>query len=316
MNTQSPRLVLIDASALKLSSCEERFDLVVIQGYRSAINANDIEFGSAFHACVKEYILNGGDEIMALKAALDYFKNAKMFVKPNKEYLDKHYLTATCNNWFRYRAGRSDKTLIDTNGRPIAERRFYRPFWKTPTTEVVLVGTMDEIARHPQNLAVYITDQKTTSVWNRKEYFSGYLLSCQVIFYARELSKLIEESKEGDPLFPFKGKDPQVKIEGTFHQASKPAEFECSAPFRITKQKLAVFEAMLEEQVDRLVWRLDKGLPPKPTGMLNDSCSSKFWPCQFMEVCKAGNEQTRNNILEADFVKKMYDPSKFGTLEV
>ncbi len=110
-------IVVLDASAVRTSSCMLRIWHTVINGYRQKVMPNDVEYGSAFHLFVSEMKRNEGNMHLAMKEASSYWRNTPMFIKPKKTYLNETHLQMTCMQYWEY-VGQNDPkdTLITENG--------------------------------------------------------------------------------------------------------------------------------------------------------------------------------------------------------
>lgn len=315
--TTTKRIVLIDASSLKLSACKLQLKLTVIDGYRHAINYNDIEFGSAFHTCAKTTALSEGNIGFGIIDALTYWRNTKMKVKEKKKYLDESFLVKTCQRWYEEMwLGDTWLPIKDSSGKALVEYRFHHPFWQTELTEVLLCGTIDKICRHQTQPILAIGDYKTTSLYDEKEFFASYLLSPQLFFYSRAIKKEVELAGENNVLFPFKKTDLYNFIDGIFLKGKDtPTVFKRSEMVKVNNDKLDIFEMLLEKEVKEFVETLESN-NALPTGMINGACETKFGKCNYFNYCTANNSNDKEMILRQYFIQRKYNPAEFGELIV
>lgn len=307
---------MLDASAIKISSCSLNLFNTIIMGYRGKIQNNDVEFGSAFHkfkAAFKKEGRNGFAR--GLQEAQEYFNTTPMHIKSNKKYLDSKFLLQACLGYADTYEKDSFQLLTLDNGEPLIELPFCFPIHVDEICEILIAGTMDEIGRF-QNGIYSIEDLKTTSVWNVDEYLNSYKLSPQLYFYRwairqyakaqpNEIFAKMEESEIGchiNGVF-FKGKD-------------KPIEYKRSDVMLFKDAEILEFEILLADKIDQLIkiihnYVTSKVIPLRE-GMLNGACTTVYGPCRFSASCGATDKETRDIILEQSFIKRFYNPLEFG----
>jgi hypothetical protein len=312
----SKKIILLDASALKVSSCDFRFARILLDGWRTPVNYNDVEFGSAFHACAKETTLTSSIDDGKF-AALHYFTKVKKVIKAKKEYLNAPFLEKVCEGWYRQMfVGDTWQPILNRKGKPIVEFRFHIPFYVSEHYEVLLVGTIDKIVRHQSAPLLAVGDYKTTSMWDIPEFFRAYELSCQLMFYSLALKKLIELAPPDSQLASFRGKDTYSFIDGIFLKgADKPVEFKRSEMFPMNDGVLLNFEVMLKQFVKNFVDRLEARHDMMQTGIINGSCETKFGKCFLFNYCACNNSKMKEAIKEKEIIEKKYNPAEFGELQ-
>ena len=193
--------IMLDSSVTKRSKCSLELYRTLIQGYRSKINSQEIEFGTAFHLGVKIYeeTLNIG---IASHAAAKYYKNKPMSRDSGKKYLTHEYLMFLLLEW-EQKCFLQDSftTLKDTNdnSKPLVEMKFEFKFWESEYCEIWLCGTMDKIGEHSSSHILAIGDYKTNSPIFKRDgvdpidrFLKDYELDGQLYFYTYCLGKHIQ----------------------------------------------------------------------------------------------------------------------------
>lgn len=208
------RTIRINASALKNATCMLRFYRLCIEGYKSPVNSNAIEFGSAVHLFLSSMAITGGDLVVSLALARKYFQEIKMVIDYSKRYLDDQTLCNVCVQYWSHLQntdsfkilsmdvdicekckGRkivyinplevTDKgvpcdlcnsTGVHTHVEPAVEVTFSNKFYEDDDFIVLLEGTIDKIGKF-DNGCFALGDYKTTSIpWgsDRKQKLEAY----------------------------------------------------------------------------------------------------------------------------------------------
>lgn len=306
---------MLDASAFKESSCIKRTFNTVIQGYKSRVNENVIEFGVAFHK-FREMIRRDSTKFgEALLAAKQYYITTPKHTKKNKEYLTPDFLWTVCNAYYT-------KYLCDRfkpkkhKGEALLELPFSFPYLIEDDVEILMAGTIDEIGNYGNSQLDIIMDAKTTGIWDVKEYFRGFKLSPQMIFYRWAIRKYAESFpnswvKEMDI------NDVGCVIDGIFYGGKEEGNIQ------LLRSNVMLFPERLVQELDQLIrvkvqellvhvreW-LATGKVPMKYGMLNGACETVYGKCKFFNSCCAPDEEAEQFLLEKDYVKGFYNPLAF-----
>jgi hypothetical protein len=322
--------IIADASLFKESACLLRTFLTAIKGYRARKNNNDIEFGTAVHK-FKAHWRNNPSDIgfaTAVMMAKQHYANADMYVKSNKKYLTTDFLVQACNGYAsKYRDDNFEIVQLphEVNfngniikaGTPLIEpiTRFAFPYRITPTIELFIAGTMDEIGKW-RGGRYCISDLKTTSVWNSDEYFKSYDLSPQLLTYRWALKKYAEAYPDSF-LAEIDKDDPGAVIDGVFYAgADKPIEYKRSKIFTFKDWALKEFQMLVDRKVDSFIAEVEfcikNNVVPLREGILNGACTTPYGPCKFAEVCRMPDDESRMTVLENNFKIEPYNPLAFG----
>ncbi len=331
-------LVMLDASSLSNSSCILRLFNIVVEGYKPKLENNDVCFGTAFHL-FRKIFREKGEEGLAegINVAKKYFLETPMREKPNKKYLNTTFLMKVCLGYAEKYAKDSFKPIrvkvkkkiegsdnFDPGDRrdfieieePLLEIKGAFPYYVDDDIEILMAFTIDEIGKQ-ENGIVSIMDAKTTSMWDIKSYFQSFELSPQLRFYKWALFKYAKAFPES-----FIGKlcDDIIgcQIDGIFYKgADKDVEYKRSDVMLFSDDpRMEEFESLIDSKVRKLVIKIkdwkNRGFTPMREGMLNGSCETKYGKCDFFQSCAAIDKETRNVILDYNFIKKHYNPLSFS----
>lgn len=324
--------VWMDPSSIKEGGCILRLYNILVAGLKGGKNANDIEFGSAFHAYRKEYevmmhnkefVAGFGNEaktiakLKGINAAVNYWQKTPMFTKYNKKFLDEKYLIQTCNGYHDHYAKMGEEySTVTIADEPLVELRIPYPYYTTPEgdVEVILCGTVDRIVKHKTFGYYAINDYKTTSVWDKQKYFDFYRMSPQMIAY-KLLVKLYAQKYPKSVIAEIDRSDVKFVIDGVFVAASGPATFEQSAPISFNERQLKEFKEGLDLLISKLIHYIRFPENLFREGMLNGSCEKIYGACNFFNVCSASSDEEAHFALENGFQVGSYDPMSHGELK-
>ncbi len=285
VTTLPRRTVLLNASSLKVSNCQRRYNNVVVEGLRSLEEAEALNFGKAVHRFA-EATLNGSATPVALGLAQAEYKGA-----------DLARLVSAC---MTMPAG------IATPYKDYVERKFH-VYWRSVVYnetqyDIYVCGTMDVVTMFSDG-AIQIIDWKTTRRWLQRDVFATYRVSVQMKFYLWAAVKfgpaifdiaVANETRRGNVF---------LRI-GAVMLSAKPPTWVMSAPIQFTLNELEEFEARLSEHIAQVI--LPAWDNPQPTGMLNETCDG----CDFVPLCFAPNELSREQA-RSNFKIVPYDPANF-----
>jgi hypothetical protein len=301
-------IVRFDATALRSAVCLLKFWRNVIDGYRSHIHANDIEFGIAFHIFTKELELTGSLP-EAVSKAQDYFRDTPMGIKSNRSYLTIEYLTATCIEWHQkvYLGGHNLQPCRDKNSRPTVEQNFAIQILETPTAHYLLQGTIDWVGKH--NDVYVIRDYKTTGAYKPKDYFKQYRLSHQMLTYLYAWKWFVKTYGETSEFYSqFVHKRIGVMIDGIFVSSGETRQYAFSDTFFFTDKDLMEYEGELLHLIGRMDQLLANGWIPNRQGLSNGACSGNYGECPFFVGCAAPDEYSAEVLLKREFKQEIYNP--------
>ncbi len=309
------RIIRINASALKNATCMLRFYRICIEGYKSPVNSNAIEFGSAVHLFLASMAMTGGDLPVSLALARNYFQETPMVIDYQKRYLDDQTLCNVCvRYWGHLQQTDSFKILTTEKNEPAVEVTFSNKFYEDEHFIVLLEGTIDKLGQFDKG-AFALGDYKTSAIpWgsDRKQklddYFRGHEMSCQLRFYRFniELKARLEPSTLLNELTK---NTLGCFIEGIFTSKDE-VEFRRSRIYFYTDDDMKEFVNMLTGFVTTVITILKQDTIPPRHGILNGACAGGWKPCSFINVCNAPDDIAREHVLRNNFIQSEYLPIK------
>lgn len=313
-----PIEVNIDATSLRSSSCMLEFYRKIVDGYRLPVLSCDIVYGIAVHKFIDTMFKTGGDIKKATTEAYKAFRIPK-FPKEKKPHMmeERHMLTTSINYWDDYIVkDKQFNCLLLPNNEPATELTFRFLYYEDEFIKVYLCGTIDKLGKISGGCFA-IGDYKTTSSWDKNNYFSGYELSVQLRFYnlaLRWMGKNYPESVLGQ----VGNSNVGAFIDALFIKPNAMEnEYKRSNVFTYSDTEMSEFESMLRCKIQELshyVSQLAGGhiqRMPKQ-GILQGTCERKFGICEFAIVCQQQKEEFAEFLLNRDFIKKHYNPLKFN----
>lgn len=292
------QIIWLNASSLKLTHCQRRYNWTVVKGYRSPDIHEALTFGHGVHKYVERRFC-GSTAPVALQEAFAVYKGK------NDQQLSAVCLSMPTNLMTPY---------VDAAG-PFVERKF-DVFWRDIVVEaaktifeVHITGTIDALTVWSDG-TVEIVDWKTTRKFKAEEVYANYRVSVQMRFYLWVLYAL------GDSILPLdlanRARAGHLFLRiGACFITQTPPRWKFGAPIQLSIEELNTFGAMLEEYLHTDI--IPAWLDDKPVGLLNDTCHNGDRSgalCEFAEMCHARNEAEFNQA-RAAFDIVTYDPRKW-----
>lgn len=323
----SKKIICIDASSLKKSSCGLRMFLSVVEGWTTPKQSNDLLYGTCFHKAVEIYAKTA-DGFKATEEALKHWDENidNCEVKYLARYLDRQHLHGALLQYFVAVNTNDIFTrckYIKVNESALAEMKFSIPLYSDDSVDVLLQGTIDGIFQIDGGCPC-IGDWKTTRAKNPEDYFFGYKMSTQLRVYIWAVQWLLKHYPDSPIAQAFKTA-PTIGafIYGAFLSKDK-IDFQRSQIYRFGKADMLRFEMLLMGEVQKLVdsYKLFAygGTRPLPEGLINNSCQEVFGSyCSYYGACSScvGVQATDEvalfeGMIRNNFVKKDYRPLEFG----
>lgn len=279
--------VPLNASSLKLTHCQQRYNFEVVRGLVSPDHNEALNFGKALHKYA-EALTNGALPATAIQQALAIYTGAK-----------GGQLVHACMSMPANLA----TPYVEAGGRKYVELKF-RFFWKSIVYNGVqynlwIMGTFDKCQLTSAGQAI-ITDYKSTRKWKAAEVFAAYRVSVQMRYYAWVAKTFAHHIFDMPFANACHANRLQVQICGIF-LSSDPPRWVMGPAIRFSDEALADFEAQLDYHIATNI--LPAWQAPVQQGLLNDTCDY----CPFVDVCHAENETARAQAL-ATFNHVKYDP--------
>ncbi len=304
---------MADASAFKESSCLKRMFNTVVEGYKTKTNSVAIEFGVAFHKFREMTRADPSKFGEALLAAKKYFEETPMYVEKKKEYLTSNFLFQTCTSYYTKYSNDRFKTRVH-KGHPLLELGFSFPYYIDDEIEILMAGTIDEIGSYSDDGLDCVMDAKSSGLWDVEDFFKGFKLSPQMIFYRwaiRQFAKAFPDSWVSS----IDSNNVGCVIDGVFYAGKDaPVQLVRSNVMLFPEHLLTEFEQLLALKVKELidhvkVWlHSGKKIVPMKYGMLNGACETVYGKCKFFNACSAPDLETEQMLLENNYIKKFYNP--------
>ncbi len=324
--------ITIDASALKDAACNLRAFRNVVLGLKEKGLNNDTHFGSCFHQFRSVYRTTGNADL-AIHNAEKMWRDADIIIKDKKKYVDNGFLMKACMDYAeQYVHDRYRPVLDKQTGKLLVEpyTRFAFPFYADDKVEVLVAGTMDEVAFGNDTVwnggsGYRIVDAKTSAAWNSYTYFNEYILNPQLLVYRWAIHEYA--LFKPDSIWAEIDKSPNVgcMIDGIFYKAGKAneqptIEFKRSNVFTFNRRQVEEMRRGVTYIVKRLVesihhW-IETGEEPYRDGVITNLCNESRWGvCKYCYACSGPDRDAIDARLEEGFIKREYNPMTHGEMK-
>jgi hypothetical protein len=319
--------ILVNASALKNAACGLRLFNDVYIGYTTEHLNNDTHFGSAFHKFRAEW-KRTGDQDLAMALGLKLWNSPGITIKENKKFLTTDYFLSVCDRYAEKYKDDNTRPVIDPeDGKYLIEpkTKFNFPFLQRDGVLILIAGTMDDIewyepeSAYQGSQSYLIEDCKTSGAYRTYDFFDSYILNPQLLLYRWTIKKYAEFYPNSIWKKIHESPNVGARIDGVFIGGGEKNEvvFKRSKPIVYKDWQLDEFETMLkkkcEELIDDVKRYLEHKVSPPRTGVLVNICGDMKWgPCKYVASCGCIDEEQRDAMLEKLFVKKKYNPLRFG----
>ncbi|CAK0776678.1 hypothetical protein CCP2SC5_740012 [Azospirillaceae bacterium] len=290
-----PIKILLNSSALKRLGCDREYQFTCVDGYVTADRMGYLRMGKAIH----KYAEMVGRGLPVEKAGEAAMNHLDPMVDDIAQLLAA-IKTFRPTEWFG---------TIPPGLEKYIERKF-NFYWRTIVIEdqpydIWLLGTMDRLGMRAGILE--ICDFKSSRSWDRKKIFDEYSRSTQMMFYYWVPRKFPYEcfrdsidcgnlAYHGNlairvcPVF-ISGKSPSWQMSEALSYGHMMEEF----------------TALMVAASERVAWiHHEAGTRiALATGMQADHCPK----CDFGRVCHAPAGVEPEKVLEAQYTKRVYDPT-------
>lgn len=314
----SKQTIFVDASALQLSGCMRRLVNTVVLGYKPKLNSIQMEWGTAFHK-FRAHIRNHGIEKLqeAIFLAQDHLTNAQYYPAPKyKQYLeDTNYLVKACCDYALQFQKDNLTPVRDKDNSALIELKFAFPYYIDDQIELLLAGTVDEIAKFENGIHV-ILDCKTTGMYDVDDYLANYVLNGQLLFYLYAVKQYAQNFPDS-VLNLVSEHELGLCVEGIFHKSKTETIFKRSTSWLVKDETLAEYSSLLETKLQRLIQAIKqyiwKGEIPLREGIINNACETKYRKCDFFSACAMPDKESYQAVIDYNFITKQYNPLEFQT---
>jgi hypothetical protein len=294
------------------STCSRHIYKQIIEGVKEKYSTAAKVYGIAFHKFT-DVMYKTGNPTLAVLAAKKAFAIPKHDNKKSMWLSDEGHMLTTCMNvWAGFIQEDSTFDILSVDGKPLTEQTFSIKFYEDEHIIVYLEGTLDKIGKF-KNGVFAIGDWKTTSSWNKDDYFTQYELSRQLRLY--RLATILESRIAPDsPIGMIGASRCGVFIDAVFLKPERnEVEVKRSNVFQLSDSEMVTFEQMLNAYCSYLSHKIRTGTMLFKEGTLNGSCEGKWGKCPYWNLCKTPPEvaailQTR------DFDIVPWNPQDYNNL--
>lgn len=343
MQPTTKKLLLINASLLKVSDCDFQTHLIHDIGLTSAESSFKQDYGSAFHKF--KYLYDSDFPIQdCIQQATLYYMERCLKV-PLGDFRDIDHLIKTIQLYIQRYPRESDeiKTEVTPSGDKACEVSFALPItiqWfeevvvrllKTNPTylppnynhtlnlvnnfEIVLCGTIDRKCYNNILKEKSFADTKVTALWSKENFLEKFETNIQLKFYSyvQRISGVEQTWLPGfiDGVFI---KKPTLKSlnksTGKMETNSEwsGASFERSRLFYFTDEVMEDFEKWLFNRLIRIMVNYNN----QQWEQNFTRCETVYGSCDFYPLCKNSKRHHESLIKEGKlFLQREYDPTKF-----
>lgn len=284
------RDILLNATSLAHTACEQDYNYVVVQGLRTIESNEYLLFGNALHKFAELRALQRDASHSITEAVKSYGGND----------------TARLVQASMRMPPMDISPYVEPSGKPYVELKF-KFYWRSfiyngVQYNIWLCGTFDIVTMFSDG-GVRIRDYKTTRKYKQSDVFISYSRSIQMKFY------LWIAMRFGYHVFDMTVANATtqgnvcIQITGIFLSASPP-NWVYGGFMSMTMQEMAEFEELLVSHIERTI--LPAWDAPRRNGMLNNKCQS----CDYAPICHAKTEENAANALSM-FKHVPYDPMTF-----
>lgn len=291
-------IVMLNASAIKQSTCMRRLQYIMVEGLVPNKNGADgkdhkMEYGTAFHKAIAAHYKEI-DNTTALIAGINHYKDIYV---PENDFRTAGHLTGCISQYLNTYKSDNIKALttLDKDGvkQYCVERDFCIPYWNNEEIEIILCGTIDMIGSIP-SVGPIIVDHKTTSITSITSYLNSYELSPQLLTYKVACELMFGSGAVDWPCMIngiFLGRTGLVKFERRQYEYS-------TATFTEFKKQLNQLCADIGESFKRGYFYRNFA-----------ACEGNFGMCPFAPICS--NIEMEGEIKENLYTTRVYDPREF-----
>jgi len=312
------RTFFLDATSLRTTPCSRKYHYTAMRGFRHPERKLAIEYGVAFHKFLASWRASGYTSAeLGLREAAEHYAAPDLLVQQQADYRTLDHLFATIKQYVEfYTSNDSFIPFRNDQGHALVEQRFTWPAYEDSELRILCCGTIDAIGTYCGSLC--ISDCKTTSMWDTKEYLAGFRLSQQMMFYRHSLNVLAGRY----PTNLGGLKNLPCFIDGVFLKKPAKTDRGNKESCKLERSDLIDFEPDVMEEFEHGLGKFIQDLAVqiknndfKPDGLINGACEGKYGKCEFFEVCSA-SKGNREYMLENMFKVVEYNPLTFGGREL
>lgn len=273
-----------------LKTCPRKYYLTMIENWNTKNQSLHLDFGIFYHKALEEFdkakaegVSHDNATYIAVRTALEI---SKKFIGDN--YKNRQTLVRAITWYLEHFRDDGATTVILRNGKPAVELSFKMelPLISPDGEPYLACGHLDK-AVHWQG-GVYIVDRKTTKGQLGSIYFDQYSPNNQMSMYSMAGKVVLEQDAAGIII-------DAVQIAVGF----------CRYARGICNRTKGQLDEWLEETLQWI--KMAERFAETGSWPMNETACGMYGGCHFRPVCSK-DPAVRHNFLEADFIKRMWNP--------
>jgi len=301
----------LSSSALGHAGCMLNLYRTVVEGYKEKASNSCLVYGTALHKFIDVMYKTGGHIPTAREEAVKVFTSIPMLDDRKSLHLSdvNHMTSVALFAWQLCVLPDKEFKILELNGKPASELTFSIPFYEDEYVKINWCGTLDRLGKIENGIYI-IKDWKTTSSWDKKEYFTQFEMSRQPLGYVLAL-RLMHELYPDSALGKIGATSVGAQFDGVFIKpAINDVTFVKSPVYQYPKERVQEFRDLLTEKCKQLSISIQGGVQNKE-GLINGSCQGKWGKCLFWNVCQHP-KNVADILLARDFNKKPFNPLAYN----
>lgn len=273
-----------------LKTCPRKYYYKMIENWQTKEQSLHLDFGIFYHSALEEFDKAMAEGVsyneatnISVRKALDISRG---FVGDN--YKNRETLTRAIIWYLEHFKDDPAKTFILANGRPAVELSFRLelPLPSPDGEPYIACGHLDKVVEWQDG--IYILDRKTTKGALGSFYFDQYSPNNQMSMYSMAGKAVLARDASGIII-------DAVQIAVNF----------CRYARGLTNRTKGQID---EWMADTLFWiKMAERFAATKHWPLNDTACGYYGGCEFRGVCSK-DSTVRTNFLQADFIKRVWDP--------
>lgn len=313
MSQEQPLEINISSSALGHAGCELNLHRTIVDGYKEKAMSSRMVYGVGFHKFIEIMYKSHGHIPTARDECIKSFASIPRVDDRKSMHLSdiNHMTTVSLFGWQLGVLKDTEFEVLDLDGKPAVELTYSFPYYQDEFVKINWCGTIDRLGKIKGGIHL-IRDWKTTSSWNKKEYFSRYEMARQPRGYVLAMKLMAERFP--DSILGKIGAGPiGVQYDGVFLKpAANDVTIEQSEVYIYSVEQINEFRMLLDGECKKISDSVRTGYLPKQ-GIINGSCESKWGRCVFWQVCQKP-DVVAEMLLKRDFNKVKFNPLAYNDL--
>lgn len=279
-----------------LMTCPRKYQLSILEGWRSKTPSAALDFGRLYHAgleLVDVAIHSGQDLDTALRAAIRQLLVATAGWQPMDTKRTREILVRSIIWYYSHYSPEPMTTLTLPNGKPALELSFTFTLAQPQDIPgpIMWCGHIDKLVTFGDYTMVL--ERKTTTTELGEKYFAGYLMSNQISGYSAAGRVVFKTKVHGAVIDAA-----QLLVSGTRFQRS---------------QQLRSDAQLDEWTADTMAWvRLAYGFAQANYWPMNKASCGNYGGCVYRQICSK-DPTSRPGLLATHFTRRYWNPLEVRT---